>query len=282
MRAVFLVSTRLRFILSALFAPYGRAEIHLAMRMIASIPRRALVIVDRYYNAWEFLLGLRASRHEFLVRVKKNLKGKIVAVLGRGDRLVEVKIPRALRRRRSDLPKSVIVREITARIGGKWFRYWTSLLDPVEYPAQEMVLRYEERWQEEIGLDEIKTHQCGATTVNRPVIFRCMRTRRVLQEAYGLVLAYNLIRCLMTQASFQVGVCALRISFVDTLARIRDAALLMAAAPTAQLPAIFRDLIASIGRCLLPIRHRKNPRVVCVKMSAYKLKVKPKFGRRTA
>lgn len=69
---------------------------------------------------------------------------------------------------------------------------------------------------------------------------------------------------------------------MDTLARIRDAALLMAAAPTAQLPAIFRDLIASIGRCLLPIRHRKNPRVVCVKMSTYRLKVKPKFGRRTA
>jgi hypothetical protein len=274
MRALFLVSTKLRFILSALFAPYGRAEMHLAMRMIGSIPARALVVVDRYYNAWEFLLGLRASGHEFLVRVKKNLRGKTVAVLGRGDRLVEVKIPRVLRRRRPDLPKKVIVREVTARIQGTWFRYWTSLLDPCEYPAKEIVLRYEERWQEEISLDEIKTHQCGATTVNRPVIFRCMRSRRVLQEAYGLVIAYNLIRCLMTQAAVQAKVCPLRISFVDSLERIRTAALLMAAAPTPMLPMIFADLVRSIGGCLVPARRRKNPREVCVKMSAYKLKAK--------
>lgn len=128
-RALFLVSTKLRFIVGALFGPYGRAELHLAMRMIASISRYALVVVDRYYNAWEFLLGLRAAGHEFLIRARKGMRGKTVTVLGRGDRLVEVKIPRALRRRRRDLPKRVIVREITARIQGKWFRYWTSLLD---------------------------------------------------------------------------------------------------------------------------------------------------------
>jgi hypothetical protein len=63
-----------------------------------------------------------------------------------------------------------------------------------------------------------------------------MRTRRVLQEAYGLVLAYNLIRCLMTEAAIKAGVCPLRISFVDSLERIRSAALLMAAAPTVMLP----------------------------------------------
>jgi len=144
----------------------------------------------------------------------------------------------------------------------------------VKYPREEIVLRYEERWQEEIAIDEIKTHQCGATTVNRPVIFRCRRTRRVLQEAYGLVLAYNLIRCLMTQAAIQADVCPLRISFVDSVERIRSAALLMAAAPTARLPAIFADLIRSIGSCVVPKRRRKNPREVCVKMSAYKLKKK--------
>jgi hypothetical protein len=64
--------------------------------------------------------------------------------------------------------------------------------------------------------------------------------------------------------------------------RIRSAALLMAAAPTVMLPAIFSDLIRLIGQCLLPTRHRRNPRHVCVKMSAYKLKVKPKIRRRTA
>jgi hypothetical protein len=274
MRALFLVSAQLRFVLTALFAPYRRGEIPLALRMLDLIPKGALVLLDRNFNAWQFLLGLRDRGHHFLVRAKDGMRGQTLAVLGAGDRLVEMKIPRALKTRLPSLPKSAVVREISARIHGKPFRFFTSLLEPSTYSAVELVFLYAKRWEEEIGLDEIKTHQCGATTVNRPVVFRCKTSRRVLQEAYGLVLAYNLIRSLMTEASSQHKVPPLRISFVDSLERIRSAALLMAAAPTRALPAIFDDLLHSIAQCLVPERRRENPRTVCVKMSAYPLKKK--------
>ena len=276
MRAVFMVSAKLHFILSAVFAPYRRSEIRLAMRLLASIPKGALVLLDRNFNAWEFLLGIRYSGSHFLVRAKNNMKGTVLAVLGAGDRLVEMKIPRALRRRFSDLPKTVMLREITAQVKGKEFRFFTSLLEPSTYAAKELVQLYHQRWEEELMIDEIKTHQCGATTVNRPVIFRCQTTRRVLQEAYGLVVAYNLVRTLMAEAAERSEVEAVRISFVDSLERIRSAALLMAAAPTEQLPLIFDDLIQQISRCILPTRRpRENPRAVCIKMSTYPLKRKP-------
>jgi hypothetical protein len=110
--------------------------------------------------------------------------------------------------------------------------------------------------------------------LNRPIILRCKSSRRVLQEAYGLVLAYNRVRVLMADAARRAGVEVLRISFLDSLERIRSAALLMAASPTRLLPAIFGDLLESIGRCALPRRRRSNPRVVCVKMSGYPLKRK--------
>jgi hypothetical protein len=275
MRALFLVSAKLHFILGALFAPYGRAEIHLALRMLSHIPNGALLLLDRNFNAWQFLLGLREAGHHFLIRAKNNMIGVPLRVLGPGDRLVEMRIPRALRRQFPSLPKTVLVREISARIHGKPFRFFTSLLDPSVYSAVEVVRLYAQRWEEEIGLDEIKTHQGSATTVNRPLIFRCQRSRRVLQEAYGLVLAYNLIRALMTDAALRYDVPPLRISFVDSLERIRSAALLMAAAPTPLLPAIFQDLIRSIAQCILPPRRRRdNPRAVCIKMSAYPLKRK--------
>ena len=96
----------------------------------------------------------------------------------------------------------------------------------------------------------------------------------MLQEAYGLVLAYNLVRALMTQAAVKHQAAPLRISFIDSLERIREAALLMAAAPTRLLPQIFEDLLGSIARCLVPKRRRENPRVVCVKMSSYRRKAK--------
>lgn len=274
MRALFLVSAKLRFILGALFAPYGRAEIRLALRMLADIPRGALVLLDRNFNAWQFLLGLREAGQHFLIRAKDGMTGSTLAILGPGDRLVEMRIPRALRRRCPSLPRTVVVREISARIRGTPFRFFTSLLEPSTYRAVELVMLYAERWQEEIALDEVKTHQCGATTVNRAVIIRSKTSRRVLQEAFGLVIAYNLVRSVMTEAAFQHHVPPLRISFVDSIERIRSAALLMAAAATRHLPAIFDDLLRSIAQCLVPQRRRSNPREVCIKMSAYPKKWK--------
>jgi hypothetical protein len=275
MRAMFLVSARLRFILGAIFAPYGRGEIALALRMLNLIPQGTLLVLDRGFNAWQFLLEILEAGNHFLIRAKKNMKGKVLTVLGPGDCLIEIKIPRALRHSFPCMPKTVVVREITVRIKGKPYCFFTSLLDASLYPAVDLVLRYAERWQEEIAFDEIKTHQCGATTVNHPVIFRSKATRRVLQEAYGLVLAYNLIRILMTQAAIKFNVPPLRISFVDSLERIRSAALLMAAARTPLLPAIFEDLLHSIAQCVLPKRkYRENPREVCIKMSSYLCKRK--------
>lgn len=277
MRALFLVSAKLRFILGEIFAPYGHAEVPMALRMLAGIPKGALVLLDRNFNAWQLLLGLREAGHHFLIRAKKGMTGTVLAVLGPGDRLVEMKVPHALRRRCPSLPRTVIVREISARIKGTPFRFFSSLLEPSLYRAVELVMLYAERWQEEIALDEIKTHQCGATTVNRPVIFRSETPRRVLQEAYGLVLAYNLVRSLMTEAALKHQAQPLRISFVDSLVRIRSAASLMAAARTPLLPAIFEDLLLSIAQCVIPRRkYRDNPRVVCIKMSKFRLKQKRK------
>lgn len=117
MRALFLVSAKLRFILGAVFAPYGRAEIRLALRMLADIPTGALVLLDRNFNAWQFLLGLRDAGQHFLLRAKDNMRGRTLAVLGPGDRLVEMTTPRALRRRLPFMPKTVVVRK---RMASSW------------------------------------------------------------------------------------------------------------------------------------------------------------------
>jgi len=275
MRALFLVSAKLRFILGAWFAPFRRAEITLALRMVGTLPEACLVLLDRGFNAWPLLLGIRQRGNHFLVRAKSNMHGEVRALLGPGDRLVEMKVRRHQRPSGGTHLRTVLVRELTVRIRGRGYRFLTSLLESSTYSAVELVHLYAQRWEEEIAIDEIKTHQCGATTVSRPVIFRCKTSRRVLQEAYGLVIAYNLVRTMMTDSGVRFGVDPLRISFVDSVERIRNAALVMAAAPTQCLPAIFADLMRSIAQCVLPPRRRRdNPRAVCVKVSAYNLKKK--------
>jgi len=275
MRAVLLVSPILRFIFAARFAPLRRHELDLAQSIIAEIPPGSLLVADRGFAAWRFLFSLREKGHHFLVRVPQRFTARRIWTLGPGDSLVEVKTQAAFRREYPHFPRKVLVRQIHVRIRGVEMRYWTSLLDPEHYSTVELVQLYARRWEEEIGIDEIKTHQAGLTTVNRPVMFRSQTTRRVLQEAWGFVIAYNLIRALMAQAARKAQVEPIQLSFVDALERIRQASLLMAAARTSDLPRIYAELIVALSRCRLPKRrHRHNPRVVAIKMSSYRKKWK--------
>jgi hypothetical protein len=274
-RALFLVSTKLHFIVKALFAPYRTSENELALKMLASIPKGALIVADRLFDAWRFLFGVLDRESHFLVRARENMRGNRQQRLGPGDNLVEMTIHRALRRKFPQIPRTLLVREICVKINGKNFRFFTSLLDANRYPAAKLVCLYSQRWEEEVVLDAVKTHQFGATTVNHPVIFRCMKPRRVWQEAYAMVLGYNLVRALIAAAAERRAISPLRISFVDSLMRIRDAALVMARASTRALPEIFDQLLVEISRCVLPVRRkRSNPRAVCIKMSPYPLKLK--------
>lgn len=282
MRGVFLVSTVFHFILGQIMGPYRKGEVPLVLMLLRQIPENALVLLDRGFLAWQLLIQICQRGGHFLVRAKSNVHGRVIKALGKGDRLIEVTLPRALRRSFPELPKFVIVREISALIKGKRFRFFTSLLDASAYPAAELVACYYKRWEEEISIDEIKTHQCGATTVNRPVIFRSKSPRRVFQEAYGLIIAYNLVRAIMAEAAQRYDVEPLRISFTDSLERIRDAAICMAAAPTIRLPEIYEQLLFSLAQFPLPKRRvRSNRREVCVKMSKFPLKMK-KIKRRRA
>jgi len=273
-RTLVLTSAKLRFVLGAWFSPYRRSEITMAMRILRAIPSGALLLLDRRYLAWEFLLGHLARGGQFVVRSPKHICRRRLERLATGDWLVEIRIPGALRRRLPHFPRIIILRELTARIHGKWFCYFSSLLDPERYSAAELVGLYAKRWEIETGIDEVKTHQCGGTTVNRPVLLRSQSPRRVLQEAYGLLVAYNLVRTLMADAANTGGGDPLRISFVDSIELIRQALIVMALARTHELPALYSDLLAHISSRRLPRRHRRNPREVCIKMSNYAKKWK--------
>ncbi len=275
LRSVLLVSPLLRFVLGARFGPYRRGELPMALSLLSEIPLGSLLVMDRAYAAWRFLIPLREHGHHFLVRLPKHYNAKRRWALGPGDALVEAKMHHAVTHAHPEFPRKVLVRQLHVRIRGVEMRYWTSLLDPKAFPAVDLVRLYAQRWEEELTIDELKTHQAGLTTVNRPVLFRSQTTRRVLQEAWGFLIAYNLVRALMAQAARQRGLPAIAMSFVDSLERIRQASLLMAAARTPDLPRIYADLFEALGRCELPDRRgRNNPRVVVIKMSSYAKKWK--------
>ncbi|MFF0476398.1 hypothetical protein [Streptomyces sp. NPDC004284] len=54
------------------------------------------------------------------------------------------------------LSRHVIYRVITFANDGKVAHLGTTLLDPEQYPAAELVALYRERWESELAFDEIK------------------------------------------------------------------------------------------------------------------------------
>jgi hypothetical protein len=168
-----------------------------------------------------------------------------------------------------------VVRVITytiddpAQVGyGKTHRLMTSLLDPQECPALELACAYHERWEEEMTIDEVDTHQ---RLVNHPL--RSQKPVGVIQEFYGLLIAHYAVRRIMHDAALQAGLDPDRLSFTNALRLICDAVAEFQMTAVEQRPQLYRRLLGDIARYRLPERKpRTNPRVVKRKMSKFRLK----------
>ena len=132
---------------------------------------------------------------------------------------------------------------------------------------------YHERWEEEGAFDEVKTHLCDCTQVNRPVMFRSKTPERVEQELYGLFIAHNAVRMIMARAAALLPICCLRLSYTATIERIREATRDMMRTRTVLLRERYDEMLQAITRSKVPKRpDRHNPRAVKMKMSRYPLK----------
>src|ERR1039457_2520311 len=151
--AVVMVELGLHNPLAASLGAKGESEMVLAEQVLLAQPVKSLVINDRYYGVPELLVVLPAERERhFLVRVKKNLRRRLLEVYADGSALVEVTSGKETR----------LVREVVGRVqrGGRGpattVRLWTSLLDWRRYPATELLALYGRRWEQEVFYKELK------------------------------------------------------------------------------------------------------------------------------
>ncbi len=279
-RLVALMALRSHLVAAARFGAYRRGETTLAEELWSEIPDDSLTLVDRAFVYPALLNGLCCSgrnRH-WLVRPRADMKMHVVRVLGRNDNLVEVSISARTRRLHPDLPKPWLVRAIRyQRKGFPPGMLLTSLLDAGAYPAAELVALYHERWELEVGYDEVKTHLLA-----REETIRSRTADGVRQEVWGILLAYNLVRVEMERAADEAGVEPTRISFVNALALVRYAFLSASTEPLApgRIPITLLQVRRDLKLLLLPPRRlRSYPRAVKIKMSNY-AKAAPRRGRK--
>ena len=124
---------------------------------------------------------------------------------------------------------------------------------------------YHERWELELGYDEIKTE-----LLDREETIRSKKPEGVKQELWGILLAYNLVRLEMERIANEADVEPTRISFVEALRLIRDEWEWLSVASPGAIPKRLEALRRNLKRYVLPPRRARSfPRVVKIKMSNY-------------
>ena len=218
-RTVVLVELGLHNPIAAAIGRNGESELELAWELIKQLPARCLLLADRLYGMQLFVGELLAHcltvKAQFLVRIRKNLKVRVMKLLADGSALVELTV-------RDEQGKKFrfLVREIRGRVVGRGskstsVRLWTSLLDAKQYPAAELLALYGQRWEVEISIQELKVELRGGDRL------ASYTPETAAQEIAALLLAQSVLVQARCAASQQGEVAALRISFRETVRLVR-------------------------------------------------------------
>ena len=218
MRFVSLVENGTHVLWGTRLGDYGTGAITLAQEVIVSLQQGMLCLADRNFFGFALWNQARAQGADLLWRVKKNLRLPVEKPLPDGSYRSRIYASEKDRRHGTD---GVVVRVIDYRLEGvadaePLYRLVTTILDPSDAPAGELAALYQERWEIEGALDELKTHLRGAQ-----IILRSKTPDLVRQEFYGLLMAHFAIRGLMHEAALKAGEDPDRLSFLHTVRVVR-------------------------------------------------------------
>jgi hypothetical protein len=201
-QAVYLAECGTHAIVDAGFWPCHTSERVGGFRLLRSVRGDMLVLWDRDFHDYDMLVGARRRGAQVLGRLPSHVKPQRLRTLSDGSVLAALRPSDYQRRKQGE---RLLVRVITYTITdpalpgyGETYRVLTTLLDPCQAPAHELACAYHERWEIELVVDELDTHQrlAGRT-------LRSLKPVGVIQELYGLLLAHYAVRMLMHEAAVQ-------------------------------------------------------------------------------
>jgi hypothetical protein len=245
-------------------------ELGLLHRLLEVFKAGDLVLADRGFNCYTLLALLAHKSVPALMRLHHARSADLRRGkrLGKHDRLVVWRKPQNWERRYIPLKlwrclaPELSVRMVRYALRRPGFRtrsvtLVTTLLDPERYPAQQLALLYARRWQIELWFRDLKTSM-GME------VLRCKSPKMIHKELEMFFIAYNLIRCLMLQASRAYQVDLQRLSFQGTVDSTRQfTAALAQARSEKKHRELIMNLLQTIAADIVPERpNRREPRAV--------------------
>jgi Insertion element 4 transposase N-terminal/Transposase DDE domain len=210
-------------IIDAAMGPLAKGETTLAgglLRQGGALGQGVLVLADRQFCAAWLWRQAAQTGAQLVWRTKANAVLPVLELLADGSYLSQ--IAAATDRRQGLAPTVVRVVEYTlGKDPGRHqqpgpIRLLTTILDPAAAPAAELAALYQQRWEFETTLDELKTHQRGPK-----LVLRSRSAEMVAQEVWAHLLVHHAIRRLMHQAALDHHLDPDRLSFVRSLRVVR-------------------------------------------------------------
>ncbi|MBK84528.1 MAG: IS4 family transposase [Gammaproteobacteria bacterium] len=271
-----LCSLRSRLLHDVAFGPSSTGEINYAKELIKSIPDNSLTIFDRCYLSADLMINWQRqhSTSHWMIPIKSNTRYEIVSQLDKKgtDYIVEMKVSKHARLIDPTLPETWQARLVLCEEQSQK-KHITGILTSLislDYKADEIFNVYFERWEIENSYGEIKQHM-----LENELLLRSQSVEGVIQEIWGILIAYNLIRVEISRIAQEAGVSPLRISFIMALRYIQDELMWCSIAAPGSIPKKLRSMRAKVKRFILPDR-KKRPKSRTVRISKTRYPVKSK------
>ena len=270
LRIVVMFSLLSGAILSVVCADLHTAELPMLAQLIGQLTRGDILLGDRGFGNFVTLALLQNLNLDidFIGRSARGVDGRRrLKRLGKNDWLVNWKRGANPSRWMSlaqwqALPKEKTARIVRGSLYCKGFRVRqvtlvTTLLDPQQYPAQEILAAYLRRWRLEMCLDDLKT------TLEMEML-RSHSPEMVQKEIYAHLLVHNLVRWTMAQAAREHTVSLERVSFKGSLDALRQFTQAMSQARSKKKrQQLWSELLWTLATDLVPERpERREPRAV--------------------
>ena len=271
-QALYLCECSTHVIFDAVIAPFKMDHHRYFRRLLRSVDSGMLVMFDRGFIGYDNIKAIKNCQAQALAPARRDMKLRPQEYLSDGTYIAHL---RSWRNKGANDDPPIPVRVITYTIDDPQrnpakitFRLITTLLDPDLYPAETLILLYHQRWDIEIAIDEIDTHQRLTWTP-----FRSQKPVGVIQEFYALLLAYFIIRSVMYRSAAVLNETPQRLSFINALRLIQHVI------PIAQLlwNTCYHQIIEMFHQWQLYFRlpprdNRINPRVVKRKRNKFRRK----------
>ena len=226
-RAVGLAECGTHAVIAAQLGAYRTGERELAAGVLIDLEPGMLVMFDRGFFSYDFFDQAQATGADLLFRVPSTLKLPVLQRLP-DDSYLSLLTPKGISapatldesRALAEAGRGIIVRVVEYQIGDRdtdqIYRLVTTITDWKQALSPDLAFAYQQRWEFEIALDEIETHQIGHSRV-----LRSKSPEMIRQEIWGILLAHYAIRALILDTAHDADIDPDRMSFLRSLQIIR-------------------------------------------------------------